>query len=68
MVVANWEFNALANMLVATHGLDAIAEATERMDNAKSRGASGEAVVWSAALDRLPALLKDYAQRLESLK
>lgn len=63
MVVAKWEFNALANMLVATHGLDAEAEATERMENARAAGDNGEAMVWSEVLDRLPELLKEYVER-----
>jgi hypothetical protein len=60
MVVAKWEFQALANMLVATHGLEAESEARNRLKLAESNGNSGESVVWSEVLDRLPELIEKY--------
>lgn len=57
MVVAKWEFRALANMLLATHGADAEQVAKARMERASAEGDRGEAVVWSEVLDRLPELM-----------
>jgi len=59
MTVAKWEFWTLANTLVATHGLEAEAEAVERLQRAIANRDSGQSVVWQEVLDRIPGILKE---------
>ncbi|WP_034160936.1 hypothetical protein [Sphingomonas sp. ERG5] len=54
MTVASWEFNALAIMLIETHGTDAETEAARRLEAATERDDRGQMVVWREVVKRLP--------------
>lgn len=54
MTVASWEFNSLAIMLIETHGTDAEAEATRRLEAATERDDRGQMIVWREVGKRLP--------------
>lgn len=56
MIVHPWEYWSVAQMLIATHGVDAETVVSKHLDDAEANGCANDAIVWGEIRKKLASI------------